>query len=84
MKKQDELLELLRTTASRIIERPLPDIELDTQVSSLGIDSVSLAEIVTVVEDSLGIEIPAMEWLQVRTMNDFVQAIERAQLGQNR
>ena len=80
MKKQDELLALLHSTASRVIERPLPDIGPDTEIASLGIDSVSLAEIVTLIEDSLGIEIDVTQWLHVRTMNDFIQAIERAQL----
>jgi acyl carrier protein len=78
MNERDELAELLRATVLSVIERPFPEVDFDTPIAHMGVDSVSLAEIVTLIEDRLDIEIPVEEWLHADTLGDFVDAIERA------
>jgi len=78
MNEQSELIDLVRTTFMEVSERPLPDIALETPIAELGIDSISVAEIVTRVEDELGIEIPAPQWIRVRTLQQFIDVVEAA------
>jgi len=78
MNQQSELIDLVRATFMEVSERPLPDIALETPIAELGIDSISVAEIVTRVEDELGIEIPAPQWLRVRTLQQFIDVVEAA------
>jgi len=73
-----ELLALLRSIVVDVTEKPLPDVGLDTPIAELGIDSISVAEIVVRIEEKLGIEIPAVEWLGVRTLREMIDIVERA------
>jgi acyl carrier protein len=74
----NEMLALIRKAFREVIERPLGDLDLDTRIADLGIDSVSVAEIVFRIEDALGIEVPTSEWVRVRTLVDFVDVVDRA------
>lgn len=76
---QKELMELLRSTVQDVAEHPLAEVDPDTPISEMGIDSISLAEIVVRLEDKLGLEILATEWLAVNTLQDFLDAIKQAQ-----
>lgn len=78
MNEQHELIDLVRATFQEVSERPLPEIALETPIAELGIDSISVAEIVTRVEDELGIEIPAPQWIRVRTLQQFIDVVEEA------
>jgi acyl carrier protein len=73
-----EMLALIRSTFREVIERPLGELNLDTSIADLGIDSVSVAEIVFRIEDALGIEVPTAEWVRIRTLVDFVDVVDRA------
>jgi acyl carrier protein len=53
--------------------KPAPATSLSDDLSELGIDSVSIAEIVMRVEDALAIEIPATQWLEVRTLQGILE-----------
>ncbi|HXF58513.1 MAG TPA: acyl carrier protein [Candidatus Saccharimonadales bacterium] len=75
---EPDLIQLFRAVAAEVTEKPLPELAPDTSIAELGIDSVSVAEIVARVEDALGIEVPAADWLRVRTLEEFVRAIQRA------
>ena len=75
----DELLALIRSTFREVVERPLGPLNPDTSIADLGIDSVSVAEIVIRIEDALDIEVPTSEWVRVRTLSEFVDAVNRAQ-----
>jgi acyl carrier protein len=78
MKEQHELMELVRSTVLEVCEKPLPDLAPETPISQMGIDSITVAEVLTRIEDALGIEVPASEWLRARTLQDLVDAVERA------
>jgi acyl carrier protein len=74
----EDLTLIFRSIAAQVIEKPLPDVPLATPIAELGIDSVLVAEIVARLEDQLGIEIPADQWLRVRTLKDLVDAVGAA------
>lgn len=67
------LLPLLRKIVLDVTGKPAPAISLTDDLSELGINSVSIAEIVMRVEDALAIEIPATQWLEVRTLQGILE-----------
>lgn len=78
MNEQQDLIEMVRAIFLEVSEKPLLGFGLETPIAEMGIDSVSVAEIVTRVEDELGIEIAAQEWIRVRTLQQFIDVIEGA------
>jgi acyl carrier protein len=77
MNSRPEVISLLRQIVLEVTEKPLPEISSTVPIAELGIDSISLAEIMMRIEDSLGIEVPATEWLRVRTIEEILNLIER-------
>jgi acyl carrier protein len=75
---RDALLELVRGIVVSALERPLPELSPKTTLADAGVDSVTVAEIVVGIEEKLGIEIPAEQWVRVRTFDDLVTAIALA------
>jgi acyl carrier protein len=78
MESPETLIETFRRIASEVIERPVPDLSLDTEIRSLGVDSIALAEIVARVEDTFAIDVPATTWLSVRTLRELLDIVARA------
>jgi acyl carrier protein len=70
------LLPLLRKIVLDVTGKSAPAISLTDDLSELGIDSVSVAEIVMRVEDALEIEIAANEWLDVRSLQGIIELVE--------
>jgi acyl carrier protein len=75
------LLPLLREIVLDVTGKSAPAISLTDDLSELGIDSVSVAEIVMRVEDALEIEIPANEWLGVRSLQGIIELVEAPTLS---
>jgi acyl carrier protein len=73
----ESLIETVRGIAAEVTERPVPPVSLDTEIRSLGVDSIALAEIVARLEDELGIDVPAAAWLGVKTLRDLLDVMER-------
>jgi acyl carrier protein len=70
------LLPLLREIVLDVTGKPAPAISLTDDLLELGFDSVSVAEIVMRVEDALAIEIPATQWLEVRTLQGILELVD--------
>ena len=64
-----ELAELISTAAGVEPQRITDDAQLD---EDLGIDSLTLVEIVVAVEDRFGMVIPDDEWSKFQTVGDLV------------
>jgi acyl carrier protein len=74
----ESLLETFRGIAADVTERPVPEVSADTEIRSLGVDSIALAEIVARIEDRFAIDVPAKTWLSVKTLGDLLDIVERA------
>lgn len=48
----------------------------DTPLSSLGLDSLDLAEIMISIEESLGVEFSSSEILKLKTLKDVISLVE--------
>jgi acyl carrier protein len=71
-----DILERFDEIARRVEkDRPLPTITRDAKISSLGIDSVSLMEIIGVMEDELDITIPDEKLSRLQTVGDLEAVI---------
>jgi acyl carrier protein len=75
---RDALLELVRGIVVSAVDRPLPALSPKTTLAEAGVDSVTVAEIVVGIEEKLGIEIPADQWVRIRTFDDLISAIALA------
>jgi acyl carrier protein len=72
------LLPLLKEIVLDVTGKPLPAISQTDALSELGIDSVTVAEIVMRLEDALTIEIPATQWVEARTLQDILELVGSA------
>jgi acyl carrier protein len=70
-----ELAELISTAAGVEPQRITDDAQLD---GDLGIDSLTLVEIVVAVEDRFGLVIPDDEWSRFRKVGDLVTYLTAA------
>jgi acyl carrier protein len=78
MESTETLIETFRRIASEVTERPVPELSLETDLRSLGVDSISLAEIVARIEDTFAIDVPASTWLSVRTLRELLDVVADA------
>ncbi len=60
--------------------KDLPDISRDSKISALGIDSVSMMEIIGVIEDELDVSIPDEKLARLQTVGD-IESVIREQRG---
>ncbi len=60
--------------------KQLPAISRDSKISALGIDSVSMMEIIGVIEDELDVSIPDEKLARLQTVGDIEKVI-REQRG---
>lgn len=60
--------------------KTLPEITRDAKITSLGIDSVSMMEIIGVMEDELDVSIPDEKLARLQTVGD-IEAVIREQRG---
>ena len=70
------MFEKLRDYVSRQLEIPAEQITRDTTFESLGVDSLYIVEMITDLEDELGVELVLEEAGQITTMGEMADFIE--------
>jgi len=81
-----ELDELLRVTIAKICAIPVSEIDDDTRLDALGVDSLAVAEIIVEMEVELGVELPIDVLRQldrVQTVGDVVTELRATMAGQS-
>jgi acyl carrier protein len=78
MESAEQLMATFRRIAAEVADRPIPELSLDTDIRSLGVDSIMLAEIVARIEDTFGIDVPATIWLSVKTLRELLDVVASA------
>ena len=74
-----ELLELFRQAATEVTDRQLEEVTLDSQLAELGIDSLPMLEIVSAMEEKLGLTLPDEKLIGIDDLRKLLELI-RAQL----
>jgi len=76
MTEKHDLLEMFKTVAARVDKREFPDVTRGSVITELGIDSLSMMQIVGEMETELGIMIPDEDLVELITVGDLCKKIE--------
>jgi len=76
MKYQDEVTEIIKTTIN--LTEPIENISINTNLQSVGMDSISFIKIVVEIENNFDIEFPDEKLLitQAGTIKDLCEIIK--------
>ena len=80
MTEKRDLLELFKTVAARVDKRSFPDLTRSSVITELGIDSLSMMQIVGEMETELDVMIPDEDLVELTTVGDLCGKIE-ARIG---
>lgn len=80
MTEKRDLLEMFKTVAARVDKREFKDLTRSSVITELGIDSLSMMQIVGEMETELDVMIPDEDLVELRTVGDLVNKVE-ARLG---
>ena len=70
------LLDMFKVVASRVDKREFPHVTHASVITDLGIDSLSMMQIVGEMEQELGIMIPDEDLVELVTVGDLCQKVE--------
>ena len=73
---REDLLVLFKSVATRIDKRAFDHVTRDSVITELGIDSLSMMQIVGEMETELGVMIPDEDLVEIRTVGDLVGKVE--------
>ena len=77
---QTDILEKFKLIAARVDHKELPNVTRESVITDLGIDSLSMMQIVGEMETEFGIMIPDEDLVEMVTVGDLCKKIE-ARLG---
>ncbi len=77
MKTQQDLIVLFKEVATEVDKRPFRDVTGDSVITDLGIDSLSMMQIVGEMELRLNIMIPDEDLVELVTVADLVKVVQR-------
>lgn len=80
MTDKKNLLEMFKTVAARVDKREFPHLTRDSVITELGIDSLSMMQIVGEMETELDVAIPDEDLVELDTVGDLCAKVE-ARLG---
>jgi acyl carrier protein len=72
-----ELIGLFEKTATEIAERDIKGLTELTTISSLGIDSLGILELVGEMEKQLGVQLPDDQLVGLTTIRDLIDLVEK-------
>jgi acyl carrier protein len=75
MNEKRDLLELFKEVALRVDKRALPHVTRASKISELGIDSLSVMQIVGELETELDIMIPDEDLVEIVTVGDLCDRV---------
>ena len=81
MNKNDDLITLFKQVATEVDKREFREVTGDSVISDLGIDSLSMMQIVGEMETRLDIMIPDEDLVELITVSDLVKVVEKRLRG---
>lgn len=72
-----DLLLMFKTVAARVDKREFSHVTRESVITELGIDSLSMMQIVGEMETELGVMIPDEDLVELRTVGDLVGKVEQ-------
>ena len=77
MTEQRDLLDLFKTVAARVDKKSFPSVTRKSVITELGIDSLSMMQIVGELETELGVMLPDEELVDIRTVGELCDKVEK-------
>jgi acyl carrier protein len=77
MSDTKDLLPLFKSVAERVDRRSFENVTRDSVITDLGIDSLSMMQIVGEMETELSIQIPDEDLVEIVTVGDLCSKVER-------
>lgn len=71
-----EVLELFKKAAWEVDNKKIETLEMDQKISSLGIDSVAMLEVIGYFEEELQVHLPDEKLARVQTLRDLANLIQ--------
>jgi acyl carrier protein len=81
MKTHDDLIALFKQVATEVDKREFTEVSGSSVISELGIDSLSMMQIVGEMELRLDIMIPDDDLVELVTVSDLVNVVEKRVRG---
>jgi acyl carrier protein len=81
MKTHDDLIALFKQVATEVDKREFSEVSGSSVISELGVDSLSMMQIVGEMELRLDIMIPDEDLVELVTVSDLVKVVERRLRG---
>lgn len=78
---QNEVLGDVATTLASVAGVDASQVTPEKSLADLGIDSMTMLEVIVALEDRFGLLIPDDEWSRFSTVGDLVGHLERAGVG---
>jgi acyl carrier protein len=76
MSPRIDTLETFKAVAARVDKRPFPGVTRQSVITELGIDSLSMMQIVGEMETELGLIIPDEDLVELITVGDLCSKLE--------
>lgn len=76
MSTDKDLLALFKSVAARVDKRAFDHVTRESVITELGIDSLSMMQIVGEMETELNVMIPDEDLVEIRTVGDLVKKVE--------
>ncbi len=76
MNARSDVLQMFKTVAARVDKREFPDVTRASVITQLGIDSLSMMQIVGEMESELGVIIPDEDLVEITTVGDLCSKVE--------
>ena len=76
MADKRDLLEMFKTVAARVDKREFQHLTRESVITDLGIDSLSMMQVVGEMETELGVMIPDEDLVEILTVGDLCKKVE--------
>ncbi|MFO0762539.1 MAG: phosphopantetheine-binding protein [Byssovorax sp.] len=76
MTEQRDLLDLFKTVAARVDKKSFPAVTRKSVITDLGIDSLSMMQIIGEMETELDVMIPDEDLVELKTVGDLCEKVE--------
>ncbi len=72
---RSELIEMFRSTAAEVAEREFPELTEESEISSMGVDSLAMLEVIGEMERTLKIRLPDEELSGIVTVRQLIDVV---------
>lgn len=77
MKTEGEILNMFRDAVKEVDNKDLPDLQAETNLSELGLDSVTTMEVIGTLEEKLNLRFPDEDLATLKSIRDLTTLVHK-------